>query len=222
MGDWTAIVAEPDFVESCVLVAVIVTLPDEPGAVKSPLELIAPALAAHFTAELKLPVPCTCAVHCEVPPVFTDAGLQVAETEAMVDAAACTFTVDVPDFVASCLLVAVTVTLPDDPGAVKSPPELIVPPLAVHCTAVLKLPVPCTCAVHCEVPPGFTVVGLQAVETEVMVDAAVCTVTVASPDVAVSCTLVAVTVTIPGEPGAVKAPLELMVPELAVHLTAGL
>jgi hypothetical protein len=127
-----------------------------------------------------------------------------------------------PDFVESCVLVAVTVTLSDEPGAVKSPLELIAPALAVHLTAVLKPPVPCTCAVHCDVLSGFTVEGLHVAETEVMVDAAACTVTVASPDAVESCTLVAVIVTVPGEPGAVKAPLELMVPALAVQVTAGL
>jgi hypothetical protein len=42
----------------------------------------------------------------------------------------------------SCVLVAVTVTLPAAAGAVKRPLVLMVPPLADHVTAELKLPVP--------------------------------------------------------------------------------
>jgi serine protease inhibitor ecotin len=44
----------------------------------------------------------------------------------------------VPAFVASCVLVAVTVTVAAEAGAVKSPLELMVPPpLADHVTAEL-------------------------------------------------------------------------------------
>jgi hypothetical protein len=42
----------PDFVASCVLVAVTVTVPTEVGAVKNPLESMVPALADQVTAEL--------------------------------------------------------------------------------------------------------------------------------------------------------------------------
>jgi hypothetical protein len=45
-------VAVPDLVVSCVLVAVTVTLPAEAGAVKTPLVFTAPLLADHVTAEL--------------------------------------------------------------------------------------------------------------------------------------------------------------------------
>ena len=48
----TVIVAFPDLLVSCVLVAVTVTDPVELGAVKNPLLLIVPPLAVHFTAEL--------------------------------------------------------------------------------------------------------------------------------------------------------------------------
>ncbi len=60
----------------------------------------------------------------------------------MVGEITCTITGAVPDFVASCVLVAVTVTLPAEAGAVKSPLELMLPPLALQVTAELKLPVP--------------------------------------------------------------------------------
>jgi hypothetical protein len=43
----------------------------------------------------------------------------------------------VPDFVGSCVLVAVTVAVPADADAVKTPLVLIVPPLPDHVTAEL-------------------------------------------------------------------------------------
>lgn len=55
----------------------------------------------------------------------------------MVDAAAVTVTVAVPDFAVFCVLVAVTVTDPAALAAVNRPPVLIVPALAVHVTAEL-------------------------------------------------------------------------------------
>ena len=62
----TVTVVVPDLVVSCVDVAVIVTELALLGAVKLPEELIVPALALHVTAELKLPVPATVALHWEV------------------------------------------------------------------------------------------------------------------------------------------------------------
>jgi hypothetical protein len=63
----------------------------------------------------------------------------VTATEVIVGAgvAACTVTLAVPDLLVSCALVAVKVTVPAVGGAVKSPPELIVPALAVHITVEL-------------------------------------------------------------------------------------
>jgi hypothetical protein len=81
----------------------------------------------------------------------------------------------VPDFVASCVLVAVTVIVAAAAGAVNKPPEVIVPPPATdHVTAELKLPVPCTLAVHCEVAPAATVDGLHVAETEEILAVVVC------------------------------------------------
>jgi hypothetical protein len=48
-----------------VLVAVTVTTPADPGAVKSPLALIMPAVADHVTAEVGFPV-LSVALHCDV------------------------------------------------------------------------------------------------------------------------------------------------------------
>ena len=65
------------------------------------------------------------------------AGAQLTATDVMVEAADCTAIVAVPDFVASWLLVAVTVTLAAAPGAVNRPLLLIVPALAAQVTAEL-------------------------------------------------------------------------------------
>jgi hypothetical protein len=72
--------------------------------------------------------------------------------------------------------VAFTVTCPGDEGALKAPPELIVPALADHITAEFPEP-PCTVALHCELAPGATAAGVQDTatdETAVVVKEAVC------------------------------------------------
>ena len=51
-GSVTVMVAVPDLVAACVEVAVTVTVPAVLGAVKSPEELIVPALTLQVTAEL--------------------------------------------------------------------------------------------------------------------------------------------------------------------------
>jgi hypothetical protein len=56
-------VTTADLVASPAGVAVTVTLPGDAGAVNTPELLIVPADAVQFTAELKLPVPETVAVH---------------------------------------------------------------------------------------------------------------------------------------------------------------
>jgi hypothetical protein len=73
------------------------------------------------------------------------------------------------------------------------------------------------------VAPTITVAGLQVTATEVtLADEADCTETDAVPESVAFCVLSAITVTLPAVAGAVKRPLELMVPELADHLTAEL
>lgn len=74
----TVVLPETDVV--CVLVAVTVAFPAVLGAVSNPAALIVPALALHVTAELYDPVPVTLALHCEVAPGATVAGLQLTET----------------------------------------------------------------------------------------------------------------------------------------------
>jgi hypothetical protein len=146
--------------------------------------------------------------------------LQVAETEVTEEAAACTVIVASPDTARFCTLVAVTITAPAAAGAVKRPVGLMVPALADHVTEELKLPVPCTFALHWEIWLVTTVDGLQVTETEVTVEAgAACTVIIATPEMVGFCTLVAVTMTGPAAAGAVKRPVGLMVPTLADHVT---
>jgi hypothetical protein len=53
----TETAAFPDTAGFCMLVAVMVAVAAEAGAVKSPDELIMPTLADQVTEELKLPVP---------------------------------------------------------------------------------------------------------------------------------------------------------------------
>jgi len=72
-------------------------------------------------------------VHCEVPPVSTEVGLQETETEVMVGGVP-TVTVVLPDLLVSWTDVAVTVTVPAAAGAVNNPEELIEPALADHVT----------------------------------------------------------------------------------------
>jgi hypothetical protein len=113
------------------------TAPAATGAVKSPLELMVPALADQVTAELKLPVPFTVALHCAVALAFTVAGLQATETDVIAEGDACTVRDVVPEITGSCVLVAITVTLPAEAGAVNTPSAFTVPALADHATSEL-------------------------------------------------------------------------------------
>jgi hypothetical protein len=76
-------------------------------------------------------------VHCDVALMFTIAGLQVTATVVIVGGDNCTVMAAVPAFVVSCVLVAVTVTVPAEPGAVKSPLALMLPPFADQVTTEL-------------------------------------------------------------------------------------
>ena len=69
-----------------------------------------------------------------------EAGEQTTDTEVIV-AVVVTVTVPVPNFVASCVEVAVMVAVPA-PVGVKTPEEVIVPPVAAQVTAELNAPVP--------------------------------------------------------------------------------
>ena len=83
-------------------------------------------------------MPCTVALHWDVADGATVVGVQITETEVMLELG-CTVTVAEPDLEVSWVLVAVTVTVTDplDPGAFSRPDELIVPALVFHVTAEL-------------------------------------------------------------------------------------
>ena len=118
------------------------------------------------------------------------------------------------DLVGSLWLVAVTVAVRGDPGAVYSPPVVIVPCVVVHVTPAF--PVPVTDATNCCVPltGKLTIFGLIVTTTPGEV-----TVMFAEADLLGSAALVAFTVTVPGVAGAVNKPFELMLPADADQIT---
>jgi hypothetical protein len=69
--------------------------------------------------------------------VITVDGLHAIWTEVMVEEGADTAMGAVPDLVGSCVLVAVTVAVPAEAGAVKTPLALTTPLLADQVTAEL-------------------------------------------------------------------------------------
>ena len=99
------------------------------------------------------------------------------------------------------------------PAGVKTPAEVIVPPLAVQLTAALKLPVPATVAVQVLVCAVVMDVGLHSTVTEEIVTGMV-TVTVVEPNFVESCVEEAVMVAVPA-PAGVKTPELLTAPMLA-------
>ena len=136
----TVTVAEPDLLESCVEVAVMVAVPVVEG-VKTPEVLTVPMLVGlrdHVTPLLNAPVPLTLEVQVEVWVVVIEEGEQVTDTEVIVTAVV-TVTEAEPDFVVSSADVAVMVAVPALLG-VKTP-ELLTEPMLVgltdHVTAEL-------------------------------------------------------------------------------------
>lgn len=109
----TCTVAVADFVGSATLVALTVTLPVVDGAVNKPEEETVPALADHVTAVLVVPV--TVARNCCVASVIKPTVL--GEIDTLIGAAT-TVTVATAVFVVSAALVAVTVYVPGEAGAV--------------------------------------------------------------------------------------------------------
>lgn len=78
-------------------------------------------------------------MHCAAPPVLTIAGLQLTETDVIdegVPVEATETTVE-PLKSGCCVLVAVTVTVPDEAGAVNTPLEEMDPALADQVTVGL-------------------------------------------------------------------------------------
>lgn len=136
-GTFTVTTELPDFVESCVEVAVIVAVP-APVGVKTPALLTAPipeGLTDHVTDALKLPVPVTVGVQVDVCVVRIVAGKQTTETVVIVGGTT-TVTVVEPDLVESWVDVAVIAAVPEVEG-VNTPADVTVPPVADHVTAEL-------------------------------------------------------------------------------------
>ena len=163
--EFTSTVADPDLDASCGDVAVRVDVPAAVG-VKTPDELIVPSVAAQVTAELNAPVPCTVAVQVDVCVVRIELGEQLTETD-VIEGDALTVTVADPDLLESCVEVAVMVAGPAAAG-VKTPDELIGPPVAAQVTLVLKLPDPETVAVHWLVCPVWGPTGVQETLTDLI------------------------------------------------------
>lgn len=159
-------------------------------------------------------MPCTVAVNVNLPPVCAEA--VAGETEIEVTAAAVTVIFADADFVLSALLVAVTVAVPGDGPAVKSPAEVIDPEDADHVTD-LSVTLPCTVAVSRSVAAVRIDPVAGVTVTELTVGAL--TVIVAEAVFVGSATLVAVTVAVPAVAPAVNSPAALTVPDDAVHVT---
>lgn len=107
------------------------------------------------------------------------------------------------------------------PEGVRTPDEVMVPPVAVHVTALLYDPVPATVAVHCDVCAVVMDVGEAETLTEVTVKGALVTVMPAAPETLVypDCVEVAMQDPVP-VPDGVKMPEGVMVPPVAVQVTA--
>jgi hypothetical protein len=145
-----AIVVEPTLVESCVEVAVIVTVSGGvPAGVKvtpapeaTPVNVLSVPSAdgdtERFTVFVNAPVPVTVGVQLEVCKLVMDDAVHTIETPVMVGDAAVTVIFAEPEMfvnpVAAEWAVQVEVPLPD---GLKTPPDVIVPPVAVQVTAEL-------------------------------------------------------------------------------------
>lgn len=137
VGRLTETIAEPNLLESCVEVAVMVAVPVVEG-VKVPVVVTDPmldGLTDHVTAVLKLPVPVTVGAHVEVCVVEIEVGEHATETDVIVGETV-TVTDAAPNLVESCVEVAVIVAVPA-PEGVKTPADVTVPPVAVHVTPEL-------------------------------------------------------------------------------------
>ena len=94
------------------------------------------------------------------------------------------------------------------------------PPVAVHVTAELNVPVPRTVAAHCEVCPVLMDAGVALTEMDVIVNGTLVTLIEAEPETLVYpvCVEVALHVPVPA-PDGVNTPPGVMVPPVAVHVT---
>jgi hypothetical protein len=111
------------------------------------------------------------------------------------------------------------------PDGAKTPPDVIVPPVAVQVTAELYAPVPVTVAAHVDVCAVVMEEGVATTEilVTVAVGGAAVTTMFAAPDIFVNPAWAewAVHVPVPA-PDGVNTPPEVIVPPVAVQVTAEL
>jgi hypothetical protein len=145
-----ATVVEADLLESCVEVAVMVTVtggvpagvnvtPVPEATADEALKVpFAVGLTDKLTVFVKAPVPVTVGVHVEVCVDVIDDGEHTSETPVMVGEAAATAMLAVPDMFVypTAAELALQVAVPA-PEGVNTPPEVMVPPVAVQVTALL-------------------------------------------------------------------------------------
>ena len=161
----TVTLAVPNFVGSCVDVAVIVNVPT-PEGVNTPEGVIAPLDAVKVTTELNAPVPMTVTVKVACCAVVIDVEAGDSVTEVIVGGTAVTVTFAEPDFVGSCVDVAVQTNVPTPEGVPTPVLWLIDPPVADQFTVCAGLPVPFTIALHVTVCPiqMFVAEGVTVME----------------------------------------------------------
>ena len=134
--------------------------------VNTPFWLMVPPVAVHTIALLKPLVPRTFAEQVADCARLMEEGVAVTETPVTLgdSGAEVVFIVAVPVLVVSCAEVAVHVPAPG-PEGVKTPASVMVPPVAVQLTAVLKLPLPNTVAMQFADCPIVREEGLATTET---------------------------------------------------------
>jgi len=95
-------------------------------------------VAVHVTAVLNEPVPNTVAAQVELCAVVMDAGVAATVMDVIVKGTEVTVMLAAPEMLVNpaCAEWAVQVPVPT-PDGVKTPPEVMVPPVAVQVTAVL-------------------------------------------------------------------------------------
>ena len=224
----------PLLVASTVEVAVMVALSDSVDAgvkvtavpdatLDESLRPPTPAgLTVRSTVLVKAPVPITVGVQEEVCAVVMVVGVQASVTPVMVGGTAVTAIVAEPETLVNpaCTECAMQRTLPLSVG-VKIPFEVMLPPVAVQVTALLKAPVPETAAAQVEVCAVVMAEGVAVTTTPVTVGGKSVTAIVAEPETLVNpaCAECAMQRTLP-LPAGVKTPVEVMLPPVAVQVTA--
>jgi hypothetical protein len=171
-------------------------------------------------------VPVTVATQVAVCAVVMEAGVATTETPVTVTVggAAVTAMFAEPDTLVkpACAEWAVQVPVPA-PEGVKMPPAVMVPPVAVHVTAVLNAPVPVTVATQLAVCAVVMEAGFGTTETPVTVTVGgvVVTAMFAEPKTFVNPAWAEWAVHVPAPaPEGVKTPPAEMAPPVAVQVTA--